>query len=95
MFEIELKSPEEFLIKVKDREILINLANYTIDAGLKVGLLEGAGEYEVYKVISVGEKVDSVKEGDTLLTYINPGHKFTYAGETYKVISISDILVVL
>jgi co-chaperonin GroES (HSP10) len=55
----------------------------------------GAGEFETYRVISVGEEVNSVKEGDIVLTYLNPGHKFSYSGVDYKVISITDILVVL
>lgn len=55
----------------------------------------GAGEFEVYKVLSVGEKVESVKEGEVVITYPNPGHKFRFEDANYKVISVSDILVVL
>lgn len=49
----------------------------------------------LFEVISVGEKVDSLKEGDRVLTYYDPGHKFKQDGNEYRVISISDILVVL
>lgn len=48
-----------------------------------------------FDVISVGEKIDSVKPGDKVVTYYNPGHEFKEGGETYRVISITDILVVL
>lgn len=49
----------------------------------------------LFEVISVGEKVTSLKEGDKVLTYYDPGHKFKQEGSEYRVISISDILVVL
>lgn len=49
----------------------------------------------LFEVLSVGEKVDSLKEGDKVLTYYDPGHKFKQDGNEYRVISISDILVVL
>lgn len=55
----------------------------------------GAGEYETYKVVSVGEKIDSLKEGDVIFTYQNPGHRLTYQGIEYKVISVTDVLAVL
>lgn len=48
-----------------------------------------------YKVLSVGEKVESVKQGDEVYTYPNAGHEFKSEGQTYRVISITDILVVL
>lgn len=48
-----------------------------------------------YKVLSVGEKIESVKEGDVVYTYPNAGHEFKSEGDTYRVISITDILVVL
>lgn len=55
----------------------------------------GAGEYETYRVVSVGPKVEDLKEGDLLATYIKPGHELTVEGTTYRVISVADILVVL
>lgn len=55
----------------------------------------GAGEFGVYKVLSVGEKVTSLKEGDVVYTYQNPGKEFKHEGKTYRVISIPDIIVVL
>ena len=47
MFEIELKNPDEMSIKVKDRTININVAQSTISAGLAVGTISGAGEFEI------------------------------------------------
>ena len=47
MFEIELKNPETMLIREKNNEVLIDIANSTIEAGLEVGKIEGAGEFEL------------------------------------------------
>ncbi len=54
MFEIELKSPEEMVIKAKDRVVNINVAQSIVDAGLKVGVLEGAGEFEIGEIVITG-----------------------------------------
>ncbi len=51
MFEIELKSPNEMIIKAKDRVVNINVAQCTIEAGLAVGPLVGAGEFEIGEII--------------------------------------------
>ena len=47
MFEIELKNPDEMVLKVKDKTININVAQSTVNADLKVGTLAGAGEFEI------------------------------------------------
>ncbi len=47
MFELELKKPEELSIKCKDRVINVNVAQSTISAGLAVGAIKGAGEFEI------------------------------------------------
>ena len=47
MFEIELKNPDVMLIREKNNEVAIDLANSAIDAGLEVGKIEGAGEFEI------------------------------------------------
>jgi len=47
MFEIELKNPDEISIKTKDRAINVNVAQSTIAAGLTVGIIRGAGEFEI------------------------------------------------
>jgi len=47
MFEIELKNPNEMGIRTKDRAINVNVAQSTIEAGLMVGTIRGAGEFEI------------------------------------------------
>jgi len=47
MFEIELKNPEEISIKTKGRAINVNVAQSEIRAGLAVGTIKGAGEFEI------------------------------------------------
>lgn len=51
MFEIELKNPNEMVIKAKDRVVNINVAQCTVEAGLAVGPLAGAGEFEIGEII--------------------------------------------
>ena len=51
MFEIELKNSEELTIRAKEKVVNVNVAQFVIDAGLKVGTLEGAGEYEIGDVM--------------------------------------------
>lgn len=51
MFEIELKNPNEMVIKAKDRVVNINVAQCTVEAGLAVGSLVGAGEFEIGEII--------------------------------------------
>ena len=51
MFEIELKNPNEMVIKAKDRVVNINVAQCMVEAGLAVGPLVGAGEFEIGEII--------------------------------------------
>ena len=51
MFEIELKNPNEMVIKAKDRVVNINVAQCTVEAGLAVGPLVGSGEFEIGEII--------------------------------------------
>ena len=51
MFEIELKNPNEMVIKAKDRVVNINVAQCTVEAGLAVGPLVGPGEFEIGEII--------------------------------------------
>ena len=60
MFEIELKNPEEISIKLKDRTININVAQYVLAAnGLAVGKIRGPGEFEIGEATIVGVSVGS------------------------------------
>ena len=54
MFELELKNPDELVIKTKDRTVNINVVQSTIDANLSVGTIRGAGEYEIGDIAIVG-----------------------------------------
>ena len=47
MFEIESKKPEEITITTKKKSVTINVAQFTIDAGLEIGPIHGPGEYEI------------------------------------------------
>lgn len=52
-------------------------------------------DYEKVEVLSVGEDVKGVKEGDTALIYPGAGKIFMYNGQKYSVISISEVIVVI
>ena len=65
MFEIEgTKNPDEIVIKTATKTILFNMEEFTIDAGLNVGVLSGPGEFEVGEAtirgISVGENKQTI-----------------------------------
>ena len=58
MFEIELKKSDEMTIRAKEKVVNINVAQSRIDAGLRVGVLEGAGEYEIGDIVIGGVAVE-------------------------------------
>ncbi len=47
MFEIECKNPDEIILTTKKIKIKFNVADYTIDADLNVGKIQGPGEFEI------------------------------------------------
>lgn len=66
----------------------------------KIGGIEipvGGGDYETATVVSVGEKIDSevLKPGDKVYIYPSAGKKIFHEGVEYRVISSSEIIVVL
>ncbi len=63
--------------------------------GFKVTI--GDGKFDSARVVSVGDNVadKSIAQGSLVYTYPGAGHEITYEGETYKVISVSDILTVI
>lgn len=63
--------------------------------GLTIPVGPGAGEYEVAKVLGVGEKVESVKEGDTLFLYYGSGKTFHHESEEYRVITLNEIIAIV
>ncbi|MCL1839865.1 MBL fold metallo-hydrolase [Candidatus Saccharibacteria bacterium] len=58
MFEIELRNPDEMSIRLKDRVINVNVAQSTIAAGLAVGTIKGAGEFEIGETTISGVATD-------------------------------------
>lgn len=82
-------------MKVINSSILLKVEK---GATMKIGGLEmpaDAREFEVGHVYSVGEKVEGIKEGDTIYFYSGSGKKFTQDGEEYRVINSSEVIVVL
>lgn len=47
MFDIESKKPDEITITTKKTSVTFNVAQGTVDAGLKVGKIAGPGEFEI------------------------------------------------
>jgi len=58
VFEIELRNPDEMSIRLKDRVINVNVAQSTIAAGLAVGTIKGAGEFEIGETTISGVATD-------------------------------------
>ena len=84
-------------MKVLDSKILIKSKRDGLVE--KIGGFEvpvGAGEYAVAEVVAVGHKLEGVvKPGDTVYYYQNAGKELTIDGEKYRVITSSEVLVVL
>ena len=57
--EISLKNSDEISIRIKDRTINVNVAQSQIDAGLDVGVISGAGEFEIGDATIMGIAVES------------------------------------
>lgn len=84
-------------MKVIDSKILVKVekqTTYAEKAGGFVVPTDQDSRYEVAKVISVGEKVESIKIGDILYIMRGAGFEFSNEGEEYRVISIPDILII-
>ena len=47
MFEIESKKPAEITVTTKRTSITFNMDDFTIDANLEVGKIQGPGEFEI------------------------------------------------
>lgn len=52
-------------------------------------------DYKKVEVLSVGEEIKGVKEGDIALIYPGSGKKFRFGDQEYSVISINEIIVIL
>jgi hypothetical protein len=88
MFEIELKNSDEMTIHAKDRVVNINVGQSTVDAGLKVGTLRGAGEFEIGDVIIVGT---SLKGGGIMYRVDVDGIKIGLVGSTATIEDLDEL----
>lgn len=67
----------------------------------KIGVLSiPNNDYEIAKVISIGDEVNSkdnpdrIKEGDTIYIYSGAGKVINVDGEKYRVININEIILI-
>ena len=88
MFELELKNPDELVIKTKDRTVNINVVQSTIDADLRVGTIRGAGEYEIGDVAIVAT---SLKNGGIMYRIVVEGVKVGLVGSTAKIEDLDEL----
>ena len=61
MFELESKKTDEIVITTKSTTVKVNISDYTIDANLPVGKIEGPGEFEIGDVSIRGVATASKK----------------------------------
>ena len=81
-------------MKAIDSKILVQAEGTTEKQ--KIGSFEmPVTEYEVVKVLSVGEKLENIVVGDTALIYPGAGKEFTRDGQKYRVITVNEIIVIL
>ena len=79
-------------------KLLVIVYKTTISTQNIGGFVYTAGEgvdYEVAHVIGVGEKVDSVKSGDTIYIYKGSGKMFNHEEKEYRTITLNEIIVVI
>lgn len=80
---------EKVLVKVdKPTASTQNIGGFTYSAGAGI-------DYEIAHVLGVGEKVESVKEGDTIYIYNGSGKKFNHESEEFRVLTLNEIIVVI
>lgn len=83
-------------MKVIESKILIKVINE--GAYKKIGNLEipeNTLGYETGEVISVGAKVEEVKVGDKIRFYPGTGKEIVEDGIKYRVITTSEVIVIL
>jgi len=88
MFELELKNPEELIIRDKDKNVAINIAESTIKADLRVGTIGGAGEFEI------GDLAISAKpltDGGIMYRIVVEGVKIGLVGSTAKIEGLDEL----
>ena len=88
MFELELKNPDELVIKTKDRTVNINVVQSTIEANLPVGTIRGAGEFEIGDVAIVGI---SLKAGGIMYRVASEETKIGIVGASAAVEDLDEL----
>ena len=84
-------------MKVLDTRVLIKI-EATDEPITKIGSIElkTTKEFETATVIEVGEKVsENLHKDDKVLVYPGAGKEITVKGEKFRVISSSEIIVIL
>ena len=75
MFDIESKNPDEITITTKKTSVTFNVAQGTVDANLKVGKIQGPGEFEIGDVsiraigVNGGTKPDEEKKEESPVAF--------------------------
>lgn len=88
MFELELKNPDELVIKDKEKVAAINIAESTIDGNLRVGKIGGAGEFEIGE-ISISAK--PLTDGGIMYRVVVEGVKIGLVGSTAKIEDLDEL----
>ena len=88
MFELELKNQDELTIKAKERVVNINVVQPTIDAGLKVGTIGGAGEFEIGDIAIVAS---SLVDGGIMYRVDVDGVKIGVVGNSARVEDLDNL----
>lgn len=88
MFEIELKNSDELTIKDKERAININVAQSTINADLAVGVLAGAGQFEIGDAAITAS---SLSDGGIMYRIVICGVKIGLVGSTAKIEDLDNL----
>ena len=92
MFEIESKDQDEIVFTTAKKNVIrVNVGDFTIDAGLKVGKIEGPGEFEIGEATIRGV---AVKEKTIYDVEINGVHVGVIGGieEGLDDLGVADIL---
>ncbi len=75
MFDIESKNPDEITIITKKTSVTFNVVEGTVDANLKVGKIQGPGEFEIGDVairaigVNGGTKLDEEKKEESPVAF--------------------------
>lgn len=88
MFDIELKNSNEMTIRANEKVVNVNVAQSKIDAGLAVGDLDGAGEYEIGDIVV--NAIDT-KEGGVMYRIDVDGIKIGLVGNGVKTEELDEL----